>query len=153
LQELTVIIEVVLRTQSAAVAVLLLLAGCGRGIKSKEKVQEAILQRLQARSGLDLNSLDVNTTSVSFEKNLAYATVAFHPKGDTSLGSGMVMNYTLEDRDGKWVVVKVGGSQNHTGMPSNGSGANQLPPGHPPISSMSPQGQSAPESGSGGRTR
>jgi hypothetical protein len=143
----------VLRAQSTALTVLLLLAGCGRDIKSKEKVQEAILQRLQARSGLDLNSLDVTTTSVSFEKNLAYASVAFHPKGDSNVSSGMVMNYTLEDRNGKWVVVKVGGSQNHMGMSANGSGADRLPPGHPPIDAMNPHGQPASESASGGRAQ
>lgn len=153
MHRLAVIIEVVQRAQSAALAILLLLAGCGRDIKSKEKVQEAILQRLQARSGLDLNSLDVNTTSVSFEKNLAYATVAFHPKGDSNVSSGMVMNYTLESRDGKWVVVKVGDSQNHVGMPASGSRADQLPPGHPPVDSMNPHVQAAPESGGGGRTQ
>ncbi len=126
-----VIIIRVLRTPSAALVLVVLLAACGPNIRSKEKVQEAILQRLQAHSGLDLQSLDVTTTSVSFDKNLAYATVAFHPKGDTSINSGMTMKYTLEDRNGKWVVVKVGGLSGH-GMTGSGT-SGELPPGHPPI--------------------
>jgi hypothetical protein len=64
---------------------------------------------------------------------MAYATVSIHPKSDPSIQS-MVMKYTLEDRDGKWVVTNVADSQGHgmTGHPSANS--NQaLPPGHPPI--------------------
>ena len=119
----------------------LLLAACGSSMKSKQKVQDAIISRLQSRSGLDLNSLDVTTTSVSFDKNLAYATVAFHPKGDTRVDSSMVMKYTLEQRDGKWVVVNVSDSQGH-GMPgSHPSGSGQLPPGHPPVGSANGQVQ------------
>ena len=141
-----VIIGVVLRRQTAAVGLIVLVAGCGSNIRSKEKVQEAILERLQNRSGLDLKSLDVTTTSVSFDKNLAYARVAFHPKGDTNVSSGMLMNYTLENRDGKWVVIKVGGSQAHAMGASMDSGANQLPPGHPPVDSTNPHGLAEPNS-------
>jgi hypothetical protein len=148
-----VIISVVLRTQMAALAGIVILAGCGSNIKSKEKVQEAILQRLQTRSGLDLKSLDVTTTSVSFEKNLAFATVAFHPKGDTNVSSGMLMNYTLENRDGKWVVVKVGGSQGHAGMGQTDSRTDGLPPGHPPVDSTNPHALPAPDSAGSERTQ
>jgi hypothetical protein len=126
-------------------AAILLVTGCGSGIRTKQKVQEAILERLQTRSGLDLNSLDVTTTSVSFDKNLAFATVAFHPKGDSNVNSGMVMRYTLEDRDNKWVIVKVGDSQGHAGMRGMGSGADQLPPGHPAVDAMSPHAMPSPE--------
>ena len=116
-----------LRTPSAALVLIVLLAACGPNIRSKEKVQEAILQRLQTHSGLDLQSLDVTTTAVSFDKNLAYATVAFHPKGETNINSGMTMKYTLEDRNGHWVVVNVGGLSEH-GMAGSGSSAGELPP-------------------------
>jgi phage FluMu protein gp41 len=139
------IIGVVLRRQTAAVGVIVLLAACGSNIRSKEKVQAAILERLQSRSGLDLKSLDVTTTSVSFDKNLAYARVAFHPKGDTNVSSGMLMNYTLENRDGKWVVIQVGDSQGHATSGGVGSKAEQLPPGHPPIDSADPHSMSAPQ--------
>ncbi len=125
--------QTMLRPSAALVAAAVLLAGCGKDIRSKEKVQEAIINRLQTRSGLDLKSLDVTTTSVSFEKNMAYATVAFHPKDDPRVNSGMVMKYTLENRGGKWVVVNVGGASGHGGMEHAAPGADQLPPGHPPI--------------------
>ena len=131
---------------------MVLLAGCGKDIRSKEKVQEAILQRLQTRSGLELNSLDITTTSVRFEKNLAYATVAFHPKGDTRVGSGMLMNYTLENRDGKWVVTRVGDSQGHAAMGPTGAGAQGLPPGHPAVDPANPHALPAPPSGGSERT-
>ncbi len=122
------------------VIVAVLLSGCGNRIQNKEKVQEAIINRLQSRSGLDLNSLDISTTSVTFNKNMAYATVAFHPKGDTSLNGGMTMKYTLEARDGKWVVLNVANSQGHgpmgsssMGMRSGSGNGAALPPGHPPV--------------------
>ncbi|MBV9154976.1 MAG: hypothetical protein JO097_01850 [Acidobacteriaceae bacterium] len=121
------------RPSAALLAAAVLFAGCGKDIRSKEKIQEAIINRLQSRSGLDLKSLDVTTTSVSFEKNMAYATVAFHPKDDPRVNSGMVMKYTLENRDGKWVVVNVGGAPGHGAMDHAPSGGDQLPPGHPPI--------------------
>lgn len=133
--------------------VALLISGCANRIKNKEKVQEAIINRLQNKSGLDLNSLDITTTSVSFDKNMAYATVAFHPKGDTSLNGAMTMRYTLEARDGKWIVLKVGDSQGHASMGSPGTAAN-LPPGHPPVDgSQNPH--ASPLSGQGdiGRTQ
>jgi hypothetical protein len=112
---------------------MLVLAACGDRLNSREKVQEAIMQRLEQSSGLNLKSLDVTTTSVTFDKNLAYATVAFHPKDDPSVNSGMSMKYTLEKRDGKWVVVGVADSQGHglAGRPP--AGAEDLPPGHPPV--------------------
>ncbi len=91
------------------------------------------MERLRTSTGLNVNSLDVHTTSVAFKNNKAYATVAFHPKGDPSVTSGMTMKYTLELRDGKWVVVNVADSEGH-GMPGHGAaGAENLPPGHPAV--------------------
>jgi hypothetical protein len=148
--------RIVLR-QAALLPVIVILAGCGNNIKTKDKVQEAIVHRLETSSGLDMKSLDVTTTAVTFEKNKAYATVAFHPKNDPRVDSAMVMKYTLEDRDGKWVVVSVADSQGH-GMAGHGaaSGA-QLPPGHPPLDGLpdtqSPHGAGAGSGGSNGRTQ
>ena len=72
----------VLRHLAAIFSMAILLVACQNGMKSKEKVQAAIMDRIQNKTGLDLKGLDVTTTAVSFEKNMAYATVAFHPKGD-----------------------------------------------------------------------
>ena len=113
-----------------------LFVSCGPNMHSREKVEAAIRARLQAHAGLDLNQLDMSTTDLKFDKNLAYATVAFNPKGDTNLNSGMVMKYTLEDQHGKWVVIHVGDTQGHA-MPSQaGMDGNTLPPGHPPINNQ-----------------
>jgi hypothetical protein len=104
-------------------------------------VQKAITDRLEAHSGLDLKALDVTTTSVSFEKNKAYATVAFHPKGDPSVNSGMTVKYTLEEQGGKWVVVNVGDSQGHGLAGHDAMEGSSLPPGHPPVNPTSPPAQ------------
>lgn len=110
------------------------LVSCGNDLKTKEKVQAAILERLKAHSGLDLNSIDVNTTEVTFENNQAHATVSFHPKGDANLKSGMTMKYTLEARDGKWVVTKLGDSSGHSmSNPMQSGNGGNLPAGHPSL--------------------
>ena len=122
------------RLLPSCLACLLVLAACGNDLKTKEKVQAAILDRLQSHSGLDLKSMDVSTTDVSFESNLAYATVSFHPKGDPNLKNGMTMKYTLEARDGKWVVTKVGDSAGHSmANPMQGGSGDNLPAGHPSL--------------------
>ncbi|MBV8897135.1 MAG: hypothetical protein JO051_11535 [Acidobacteriaceae bacterium] len=120
------------RFLSGMLAVLCLTA-CGPGIRTREKVQEAIINRLQSKSGLDVNALDVTTTAVDFRKNMAYATVSIHPKSDPSIQS-MVMKYTLESREGKWVVTNVADSQGHGMVGQPAANTEQgLPPGHPAV--------------------
>lgn len=133
-----------------------LLVACGPGIRTKEKVQEAIINRLQSKSGLDVNALDVTTTAVDFRKNMAYATVSIHPKSDPSIQS-MVMKYTLESRDGKWVVTNVADSQGHgmVGQPS-ATTDQALPPGHPALNGSGqalPPGHPTVSTGGSGRTQ
>jgi hypothetical protein len=122
---------------------MVLLTACRGSIKDKEKVQAAILHRLQSHSGLDLVSLDVNTTAVSFDKNRAYATVAFHPKNDPAVNSGMSLKYTLEERDGQWVVVDVADSQGHGIAGHAPPGGDQLPAGHPSLDPANPPAAAA----------
>jgi hypothetical protein len=131
----------VFRLSYALLTTLVLLSGCRDKLQTKEKVQEAVLDRLKTHSGLDLAQLDVTTTDVIFEKNKATATVAFHPKGDASVNGGMTMKYNLEEQDGKWVVtgVKSGNGSAMPGHPpltgaSDGMGQSPLPPGQPSIS-------------------
>jgi hypothetical protein len=102
-------------------------------MKTKEKVQAAVLDRLQSHSGLDLKSMDVATTAVSFEGNLAHATVTFHPKDDPTVNGGISMKYTLEARDGKWVVTNVGDSTGHSLPGPTPGDSSSLPPGHPSV--------------------
>jgi hypothetical protein len=129
---------------------LLFLVTCGPGIRTKQKVQEAVINRLQTRSGLDVNGLDITTTAVTFEKNMAFATVSIHPKSDPSIQS-MIMKYTLEARDGKWVVTNVADSQGH-GMAGHAAASSDeaLPPGHPAIG---PGRQEAPPTPGGTATK
>jgi hypothetical protein len=141
--------RMVSRHSAALLVAIVLLAACGPNIKSKEKVEEAIVNRLKANSGLDLNRLDITTTGVSFDKNMAYATVAFHQKGDSNLGSGMVMTYTLQDRGGKWAVVKVGDSHGKSMTGQAPSGAGELPPGHPALDSVHAPAVPSPHGGTG----
>jgi hypothetical protein len=133
-----VIINDVLRVSALVFIAMLILSGCRDRLHSKEMVQQAIVKRLQSHTGLDLNSLDVTTTAVSFDKNMAYATVAFHPKADPGVNSGLVMKYTLQEKGGQWEVVNVGDSR---GGPLNGhTGMGQLPPGHPGVEGTLPAG-------------
>jgi hypothetical protein len=87
--------------------------------------------------------LDVTTTSVTFDRNVAYATVTFHPKSDPSIVNGMTMKYTLENRSGKWAVVAVADSQGHGLASHTAAAAQELPPGHPAVdgSVANPHGQ------------
>ena len=119
------------------------------------------MERLETKTGLNMKELDVNTTSVSFDKNLAYATVAVHPKGDATVSHGMSMKYTLEDRDGRWVVLNAGGAKLGGKVPKSPAGE-ALPKGHPSIDPRmtdpntmmpnphgSPEDRSAPEGSKG----
>ena len=55
--------------------------------------------------------------------------VGIYAKAATSVHDGMMMHYTLEDKEGHWVVVGRSDSQGH-GM---GAANPNLPGGHPPI--------------------
>lgn len=123
----------------------LMVWGCGDRLHNKDLVQQAILKRLKEHSGLDLNDMDVTTTSVTFDKKMAYATVSFHPKSDPGVNSGILMKYTLQERDGEWQVTNVGDSHggsltSHTGGQMGGGqpGGAQLPPGHPEVDNLPP---------------
>jgi hypothetical protein len=126
----------VLRPAVLALAAFCLLAGCGRNIENKEQVRADILDHLAKNTGLDLKSLDVDVNNVVFEKNQAKATVAFRPKGVSSINDGMVMVYTLEPKNGHWVVVGRADSQGHGFGASPANPA--LPPGHPSVNGLPP---------------
>jgi len=127
----------VFRLSSTIFVAFVFLTACRDALKTKEKVQEAVVERVKLHSGLDVNNLDVTTTDVQFDKNKATATVAFHLKGDMTVNSGMTMKYNLEERDGKWVVTGVntsGGSPLSAHPPlTPGAGDSSLPPGHPSL--------------------
>ena len=121
--------------------------GCNRASESKEAIRESIISYVSSK--VNVGSMDVDVTSISFKGNEADATVSFRPKG-AGPSSGLQMQYTLEQKSGKWVVkdkAQAGGSP-HGAMPSggepanphggggtSGTGAGELPPGHPPLDS------------------
>lgn len=112
--------------------------------------------------------MNVDVTSVSFKQNEAEALVSFSPKSGGTAGQGMSMRYTLEKKDGHWVVKHRAdsGSSPHGGTgamgggmggamgggmgqnphggsmmpPSGGGTSGALPPGHPAV----PSGEKTP---------
>jgi hypothetical protein len=122
-----------------ASAVLALLCSCHRGIENTEAIRQGVIDHLASRAGLDVGQMQIDITSVSFRKDEADATVSIRPKGSTSSGGGMQMNYTLERKDNRWVVK----SRREAGSPHGAGGeapaGGQLPQGHPPVPEPKPE--------------
>ncbi|MEK7754401.1 MAG: hypothetical protein AAB654_20920 [Acidobacteriota bacterium] len=111
---------------------------------------------LSTRAGLDLKSMQVDVSSVSFRQNEADAVVSFRPKGSTEPSAGMKMQYTLEKKGDRWVVK----GKRESGMSPHGAGAPggamppggaamppggaAMPPDHPPSGTMPPGGAMPP---------
>jgi hypothetical protein len=111
------------------------LGACNRGVETKEAVRQGVIHYLSSRSNVNVSSMQVDVTSVTFRGNEADATVSFRAKGST--GAGMTMNYTLEREGDRWVVK----SRSETGTSPHGSmGGGGLPGGHPPVSGEQPSG-------------
>ena len=83
---------------------------------------------------VNVGAMDVDVTSISFKGNEADATVSFRPKG-AGPSSGLQMQYTLEQKAGKWVVKDKpeGGANPHAapGSVPAGPAEGAMPPGHP----------------------
>lgn len=115
-------------------AAVVFLAACARDIQNSEAVRAGVLDYLTARQsqiGLDPNSMRIDVTAVSFDRNEARATVAFRPKKGAE-GEPVTMKYTLDRKGDKWVVR--GGAQS-SGNPHGAADPHSLPPGHPPLDS------------------
>ncbi len=114
-----------------AVATLLMLGACNRGMETKEAVRQGVIDHLATRANLNVASMQVEVTSVTFRNNEADATVHFRAKGAQG-GPGMTMNYTLEKRGRRWVVKS---RSEAGGVPHGETGEmpGGLPPGHPPV--------------------
>jgi len=107
------------------------MCGCKKNIDNKEAIRQGVVDYLSGRSDLNIASMNVDVTSVSFRGSEAEATVAFTPKG-AAPAQGMSMRYTLENKDNKWVVKnKADSGQNPHGAQPAPQG--ELPAGHPPI--------------------
>jgi len=104
--------------------VFLCLAGCNRGVQSKDAVRQGVLDHLSQRQ-LNVAAMNVEVTSVQFNGNQAEATVSFTPKGGNA-AQGMSMRYQLEQRGGRWVVV---GRKDAGSGPHGGAAMPSVPPG------------------------
>lgn len=114
-------------------------------MKTKEKVREDLMTHLR-KAGFNTQTLEVDVTKVAFEKNVAHASVSFRPRGSTNIHDSMVMNYTMEIRDGHWLVTGRADSSGH-GMGQTMARAGQagaLPAGHPQVSTQDGLGAPAP---------
>jgi hypothetical protein len=126
----------------ASVALLsCVLTGCNRASESKEAIRQSVIDYVSGKA--NVGSMEVEVTSISFKGSEADATVSFRAKGSAP-SSGLRMQYTLEQKSGKWVVKdksQAGGSPHGQGMnpaqPANPHGApgagGALPQGHPPL--------------------
>ena len=126
------------------VGVTLLSAACSRDIQNKEAVRAAVVEYLNQRAattGLNMAQMDVEITSLAFERDQARAGVAFRLKGGND-GGGMQLSYTLDRKGSKWVVRsrQDGASPHGAGGALPGSSDPQMPPGHPTVGSGAESG-------------
>jgi hypothetical protein len=125
---------------------MLVLAACSRkNIENKEAIRQAVIEYLtsrQAQTGLDMSTMDVNVTAMTFERDTARATVAFKIKNSDA---GMNLNYTLDRKGDKWVVqARQDNGKGHgvvlpEGSADDKAGSEALPPGHPAVPLPSPK--------------
>ena len=113
----------------------LTLAACNRGTASNEAIRQGVIDHLQ-EAGLNVGGMDVAVTSVKVNGSDADAAVSMTPKGQP--GAGMAMNYHLQKKNDKWVVV---GRQDSGGTPHGGGMVPSAP---------NPHGGGAPAPGAGG---
>jgi hypothetical protein len=126
------------KTYALAIAALVL-AACSKDIQNPEAVKQGVVEYLKGRAptmGLNMNAMDVNVGSISFEKDIARASVSFVPKGMPPGSGGMNMDYVLERKGDKWAVkgrqVSPGTAHGDQPLPGGQSMPGGLPPGHPP---------------------
>lgn len=115
---------------------------CAKNIENKEAVRQGVIEAVAGK--VNLTSMDVDITAVTFKGDTAEATADFRAKG-AAPGTGIQMRYTLENKAGKWVVKQKAesGANPHgaaTPMPPpGGPPPGNLPPGHPPMPSGQPK--------------
>ena len=128
---------------AAGLLLIFCLAGCHRGVENNDAVRQGVLDYL-ATKGMTPAAMDINLTSVKFDGDQADATVSFAAKGS---GAGqMTIQYHLEMKDNKWVVVGRKDAGQH--------GAAQVPAGGAPHGAApgdNPHGGAMPAPGAGGK--
>jgi hypothetical protein len=109
----------------------LIFAGCSRNIQNPEAVKQGVTDYLKERAatmGLNMDAMEATVNTVSFEKDVARASVMFSVKGTP--GGGMSMDYVLDRKGDKWIVRSK--QMSPSSEPAGGPASGALPPGHPP---------------------
>ena len=121
--------------------------GCGgSGGGDDAAVKQGVIDHLSTKAALNVDSMDIEVTSVQYEGDTATASVTFQAKGSDDPAAAMQMQYTLEKKGSRWVVeAKQGAGANPHGGMGGGGGAmgnphgamppaegGGMPPGHPP---------------------
>ena len=112
-------------------AAALFLAGCSKNIDTTDAVRQGVVDYMNSvapKIGLDMSSMQVEVTAVTFEQDHARATVTVTPKIAGS--KGMQLAYNLDRKGDKWVV------RGRQVSPGNAHGSDALPPGHAPVGSQ-----------------
>ena len=111
------------------------MAGCNRGVESKEAVRQAIVDYLGSQKGMNVGAMQVDVVAVSFRENEADATVTFRTKGSEG-APPMTMPYKLQKQGNRWVVT---GRAESGASPHGGTGMPQgMPGGHPDVGVAQP---------------
>lgn len=126
-----------------------LLAACSRNIQTTEAVHDGVvayLSGIASKTGLDMNSMQVDVTAVSFQRDEARATVSIRPKSVQN-SAGMQIVYTLDRKGDKWVVRGPGEASGsaHGAPPPITDEKAPLPAGHPPVGGSAPPSGTLPE--------
>jgi hypothetical protein len=131
---------------ACAVVLLLFLAGCGRGSRTRDRegIRQGVIDHL-AGTNVNVAAMDVDVTSVQFNGPKADVMVTFRAKGAPGT-PGMEMRYQMQQQGGRWAVTGLedsghaGAANPGTANPHGAGGA--PPPGHPQTGGAAPpQGQ------------
>ena len=97
--------------KGSALLLILGLAACNRATVNSDAVRQGVIDHL-AQAGLNVAGMDVSMRSVQIHGSQADAAVTITPKGGNA-AQGMQMTYLLDQKDGKWVVVRRQDSGQH----------------------------------------
>lgn len=148
---------------AALLVALISFSACKQQQNEIDAIRAAIMQHLAGLKTLNLDAMQMNLRSVAINGSQAHAEAEFRPKTGAPSGAGMQVSYSLQKRDGAWLVLKSQASggmiqhpdpaQNphtnpgvHPGSlpnfsdilnPAGAAAQGSLPPGHPPINRQS----------------
>jgi len=121
---------------SAVLFLIVSLAACNGARKNDDAVRQGVIEYLQSK-GFDVpKAMTVSVKSVETKGDQADAAVTITPAGGSE-AQGMAMNYHLQQKGDKWVVV---GRADAAGSPHGGGAVPTAPAGNDPHSGMAAPG-------------